>query len=67
MSAYHHRRTADPLARLTPEEREAATLIRLASSVGAACDVWLAKRGLTARPFNQDAAQSITTNKNKHQ
>lgn len=39
-------RTPDPLTRLTTEEREAATLARLATSVSAACDVWLASRGI---------------------
>ena len=58
MSAYRHRKTADPLARLSEQDRAELRLEGLSREVNEACTAWLLARGLCTPPATSPATDS---------
>jgi len=50
----------------TTDTTERRTMLRLASVVGAACDAWLASRGLPSHSWRTDAPTSIVEGTSGH-
>jgi len=48
----YRQKTANPLDRLSPDERALLRLEGISREVSAACDAWLGERWLAFRPFN---------------
>ena len=48
----YNQKTANPLDRLSPDERAMLRLEGISREVSAACDAWLGERWLAFRPFN---------------